>query len=352
MNIKSTTILTCFILLSGCQTSQVRVPEQGVNSAKIKDEAKVEFKYLPGDKEQFVFNTKFQKIQKYGYDSFCPSTETFACNNRLNYDKYVGMKGYFVTEEPEHTGFGGYNFYPVILENGESFYFVSNEKFGGKYGSISPIIPLAQHIEIESFKPQPLVEGSDIKITDVEVRGSKKYYTLNNEDKITEEKLSLVREVSSKFGNNSELAELLLSTNIKKDEVDYRFFIQPEGTALRSDIQLYIGFTEENTWLRLKVKYYGDNWLFVNSFTVAADDYRWQSPNYQFKRDHSGGNVWEWIDVAVAEKELEIAKKLASSEKSTIRFRGQKYYSDQQLTQDQKDSIKQMLKIHSLLIDA
>ena len=352
MNIKAVAVFLSLFFLAGCQTAQVKEHGYGNKASEITSGEIIGFNYEPGDKEQFVFNTKFKEIQKYGYESFCPNTKTFACLNRLDYNTYVGMKGYFVSEKPAHTDFSGYEFYPVVLENGETYYFVANKKYGGKYGSISPIISLDKHLESNSFIPEPLVSGSEIKVESIELQGNNKYYRLSNGNKISEEKLKLIREVTGKFGDKPELAKLLLDMRINKDEVDYRFFIQPYGSSLRSEALLYIGFTEEDSWLRLKVKYYGDNWLFVNSFTVAADDYRWQSPNFTFKRDHSGGKVWEWVDMPVSEKELKIAHNLADSEKSTIRFRGQKYYSDQHLEQDQKDSIKKIIEVYSLLNDA
>ncbi len=102
---------------------------------------------------------------------------------------------------------------------------------------------------------------------------------------------------------------------------------------------LYISFYQKNPILRFKVKYYDDDWLFVHSFKVAADDYRWQSPEYDFKRDNASGDVWEWIDIPATEKEIEVSKALAISENSIIRFQGNQYYSDKKLEADQKQGI-------------
>jgi len=337
-----------FLLLAGCQTTQVKQASFEPSTSTTQSN-KPEFVYDPTGKEQFVFHEKAESLQKYGYDNFCESTKTFACYNRLPYQKYVGMKGYFDTTEPARTDYLGYEFYPVILENREKYYFVANKKYGGKYGSSSPIISLEQYTQLRSFKPEPLIPNSPIQLVSNKMSYGTKYYDLSNGKQVSEKNLKLIREVCSRFGNKPEMAELLLDMKIDKDEVNYRFFISPKGDPLRSEAKLYIGFNDQDQWLRFKVKYYGDDWLFVSSYKVAADDYRWQSPKLNFERDHSSGSVWEWIDVSAKNKEIEVAKALANAQKATIRFQGNQYYSDKQLQDDQKNSIKKILKLYSLM---
>jgi len=341
-------VVAMFILflMAGCQTTQVRQATFEASTVATQT-SKPEFVYNPEGKEQFVFNEKLASLQKYGYRNFCKSTKT--CLDRLPYEKYVGMKGYFDTEEPIKKDYSGYEFYPVILENGEKYYFVANDKYGGKYGPSSPIISLEDYEILQSFSPEPLIPGSTVELVGNEIVAGMKFYGLSNGKKVSENDLDLIREVCNHFGNKPEMAELLLDMKIDKDEVDRKYFISPRGNILRSEAKLYIGFNDMDKWLRFKVKYYGDNWLFVNSYKIAADDYRWQSPRMVFKRDHSSGSVWEWIDVPASKQEIEIAKALAYAETATIRFQGSKYYSDKQLKKDQKESIKKILNLFSLM---
>lgn len=342
------------LMIVGCQVNQVKQASFEPSSPQAQSvKQEPSFVYSPAGREEFVLNKKAESLQKYGFDNFCPDTKSFACfSNRLSYDKYVGMKGYFETEAPVKTDYSGYEFYPIVLENGDKFYFVANKKYGGKYGSSSPIIPLKQYEEVQSFSQEPLVPGSSILLVSTEVSYGSKYFKLSNGDSLSEKNLKLIREVCSKYGNKPEVAELLLSMNIEKDEVDYRFFITPKGDILRSEAKLYIGFNDKDEWLRFKIKYYGDDWLFVSSYKIAADDYRWQSPKAPFERDHSSGSVWEWSDVAASDKYIEVAKALANSAKSTIRFQGNQYYSDKQLQDDQKEGIKSILKLFQLMKNA
>lgn len=301
--------------------------------------------YDPAGREEFVFAEKAESLRKFGYDHFCPDTKTFACRIRLPYEKFVGTKGYFVSSTPTHSDVFGYEFYPVVLESGDEYFYVSRKK-DGKYGSMSPIIPLSQYQELKSFAPEPLVAGSAIMLTKVEQRYGVRTYTLSNGKTVNDAKLKNIRALVARFGGKPSLGELLLDADIERDEIEDRYFIQPTGSLLRPEAKLYIGVNAQRTWLRFKLKYYGDDWLFVSSYIVAADDYRWQSPKMKFERDHSSGSVWEWVDVSASAKEIEVAKALSSSQKATIRFQGSQYYDDATLEEDQKQSIKTILGIY------
>lgn len=310
--------------------------------------------YEPAGREEFVFAEKAEPLQKFGYDSFCPDTKTFACRKRLSYEKYVGTKGYFVSTAPAHSDVFGYEFYAVVLESGERYFYVSRKK-DGRYGALAPIVSLAQPSgqssltqpqESKAFTPEPLVAGSAILLTRLEQSNSARSYALSNGKSINEAKLGNIRQLVARFGGNPALGALLLETDIEKDEVEDRYFIQPVGSALRPEARLYIGVDAHKVWLRFKVKYYADDWLFVSSYKVAADGYRWQSPKLEFERDHSSGSVWEWVDVAAGAKEIEVAKALCSAQTATIRFQGKQYYDEATLQDDQKRSIQTMLNLY------
>lgn len=343
MKIKIVLVAALAIAVVGCQSAAAQKGK--VVEQEVKKSAPV-IGYNPEGREQFVFAEKATVLQKFGYDNFCRDTKTFACMNKLPYEKYVGVRGFFASETPTYSDSYGYDFYPVVLDTGEQFYFVVRKK-GGKYGTLSPLIPLAQHLELKSFKAEPLVPGSAIELVKVDQSYGIKTFKLSNGNSIQDKKLKNVRELAVRFGGKPSLAELLLNVDIEKDEIENRYFIQPSGSPLRTEAKLYIGANESKIWLRFKVKYYGDDWLFVNGYKVAADDYRWQSPQLKFERDHASGSVWEWIDIAAGSKEIEIAKAIASAKESTIRFQGNQYYSDKKLEDDQKESIKVILRIFS-----
>ena len=341
-------IATIIILLQAC--AQVPANNTSPTDGRTAQNQQATTSYEPGDREQFVLAEKSDKLQKYGFDGFCTDTKSFACRNRLDYDRYVGMKGYFNTDEPSHTDFSSYQFWPVVLENGRELYYVSNPKYGGKYGSSADIVPLEQHEQVTRYSAEPLVPGSQILVESVEISFGRDVFTLDNGDKVGRDKLNHIRSIASQFPASQEkIAEQLLAFQITHDEVENQYFIQPNGSVLGNEAKLYIGLKPDKSWLRMKIKYYGDNWLFVQSYKIAADSFRWQSSSLSFERDHSGGNVWEWIDKSPTEEDIRNMQALATAENPIIRFQGKQYYSDFKLTGEQKNSITSTLRLYELL---
>lgn len=344
------------MLFGGCQSTQqipfepsVQINQKPVQEPPTQKSPK--FIYDPQGKEEFILNEGGEYLQRMGYEAFSESTKAFYNYKTLPYAQYKGMKGYFESTVPVRKDDTNHAFYSVVLENGEKYYFISNNRYGGKYGTLSPIISFKQHLQLKSFQPEPFISNASIRLISNSIQGGTRYFKLSNGRSVSDKKLKLIRYISNRFENSPEMAELLLDVSITKDEIENRYFISPVNDFLnpRSEAKVYIGLNEDNEWLRFKVKYYDDDWLFVKSFIIAADDYRWQSSRATFERDNSSGSVWEWLDVLATDKEIEAANALATAKKSTIRFQGSQYHSDKVLQDDQKSSIKKILKLYSLM---
>lgn len=206
---------------------------------------------------------------------------------------------------------------------------------------------------VAQFTQEPLVEGSDVQL--VALRQNHLHrdmfrYTLSTGDDISETQLKLVREVASKFDTEkAEIAKLLLYLGIRKDEMEHAYFVSSYSNSFwRSDIRLYIGLKDAAPYLRFTARYRGQYWLFANSFKVAADDYRWQSPPYTFKRRVVSG-VEEWIDIPITPNEIAWAQKLARAQNAVVRFQGSEHNKDVELTPDQKDGIAKVLRLYELM---
>ena len=313
-----------------------------------------EYVYSPGDSEQFIFPIRSEFLQNYGYDSFCKTTESFLCRlrleNRLDYQQYVGTRGYFTTDEPVHQS-DGYNFWPVILEDGSKFFYVfKSDDQHGKYGIDAPIVPFDHMHQIaQSFIPEPLVSGSEILVKKVEVSYGNLRYILDNEKIIDAETLSYIRELTGWFSSNQGLiADALTEHDLWKDTIENHFFIQSRIPNNQDKVALYIGVRPDREWLRQQIKYYGNDWLFIHSYKVAVGDKRWESGQVTFERDHSS-KVWEWLDKSPTEKDLIYMKALSKAENSTIRFYGEQYYHDFEIPADQREAVGKILALFDLL---
>jgi len=93
----------------------------------------------------------------------------------------------------------------------------------------------------------------------------------------------------------------------------------------------------------LKVKYYGSDWIFANRIKVVADGFTWESPALQFKRDHTT-MVWEYAFLDLAEPLIRsVVDSITKSQVTIVRFRGDQYYYDLNVTQRMKNDLAALL---------
>lgn len=218
---------------------------------------------------------------------------------------------------------------------------------------IGGCVPSETRIRIAKFTDEPVVEGSDIRLVGLkQLYGDTLFYTLSTGGDISETHLKLLREVASKFkAEKAEIAKLLLGLDIRKDEMENAYFVSSYSRNsfwIGNDIRLYVNLKDTVPYLRFTARYRGQYWLFVNSFKVAADDYRWQSPPYAFNRRVASG-VEEWIDIPATPNEIAWTQKLARAQKAVVRFQGSEHNKDVELTPEQKDGIAKVLRIYKLM---
>lgn len=335
------------------------------------------FKYEPNGKEEFV-------ITKEGYDRPTGYTGFFKIQSPydpvyLRPEKYIGIKGYFDDDRQilDSNKIRNYIFRSVTLETGEKYLygvkahladvFSKHERYSlikrlPIYEKEKTSEPDAKEKE-QPFSPFPLVEGSNIIITSVKVTPAlfdesspdtiEKIYYLNNGRRVGEEKLRQIRNIAERFPEQrAKVAELLLNLSIRSDYVDKNIFIKsfPAKRNDESNVEPYLVLDSTmRPYLYLEIRFAGDNWLFVNNYKIAADDYRWSSDVQKFKRDHSGGRVWEWIVISPTKTDIGNMEILAKSRVAIIRFQGDKYYSDYQLTSSDQTRISIILNLFEAL---
>jgi hypothetical protein len=159
-------ILIAFFLLTtfGCQTTG------NVNSI-----AKDAPKFEPLGREVFVFGPTHKKINNFSYDDVCfslPKRSVYSecAFHKLNYDFYLGKKGYYTKAEPIRYSNYGHVLRQAVLETGWVVYMVSSDKYKhtGNY-----IIPEEEYNRMVAFKPTPIIQGSNIIVEgyDPRIRG-------------------------------------------------------------------------------------------------------------------------------------------------------------------------------------
>ncbi|MBW2602685.1 MAG: hypothetical protein JRE28_00005 [Deltaproteobacteria bacterium] len=137
------------------------------------------------------------------------------------------------------------------------------------------------------------------------------------------------------------------------DVADITWYRNPYFTHYtnRNLTSVYIGHSGMSTWLRLRMSYHGDDWIF---FEKAYLSYGGSTKEIFFnkyddkKTDNGDGGVWEWIDVSVSSDTARFLREFAKSKKSKMRLSG-KYTRTRNLTWNERQGIIDVLNGYDLL---
>ena len=112
---------------------------------------------------------------------------------------------------------------------------------------------------------------------------------------------------------------------------------------------LYIGTGKGYTpTLRLKIQYYGDDWLFIDSYFFNVDGKTKSiDPGYGDIETDNDSKVWEWFDTEPNKGEVELVKSIIKSKKAIMRLEGSKYYKDVTISATQKKALQRVLTVYA-----
>lgn len=142
----------------------------------------------------------------------------------------------------------------------------------------------------------------------------------------------------------------LKSFKKKEDEFEGNAFYRDPRTPYYSNVNFiypYIGQKGDNYWLRLKLQYAADDWLFINKAILLVDGEKFTITG-NWETDHNSG-IWEWLDISVRDTERLILERIANSKSAKIRYVGRQYHNDRTITKKEKNIIKKTLEIYDNL---
>ena len=180
--------------------------------------------------------------------------------------------------------------------------------------------------------------------------------TKNIEDEISDERkkeiqdsiLSAIEDNKLLIKENYDKAlQSLKSFRKKEDEFEGVKFYSEKRTPYYANVNFiypYISNSRNNYYLRLKLQYTSDNWLFINRAIFLIDGIKYEISG-NFERDNNS-TIWEWLDLSVGDKERDILEMLANSKKAKVRYEGDKYYKDRTITSKEKSIIRKTLKVY------
>lgn len=114
---------------------------------------------------------------------------------------------------------------------------------------------------------------------------------------------------------------------------------------------IYIGKKGDNIWLRLKMSYEGEDWIFFEQAYLSYDENTMQIPfnRYENKEsDHDGGQVWEWIDVTVSDDLLSYLRGMVNGKTLKMRLSG-KYTHTRTLGSYERKTLQDVLLAYDVL---
>lgn len=118
-------------------------------------------------------------------------------------------------------------------------------------------------------------------------------------------------------------------------------------------VSLYIGQHGKNgyPWLRLRISYEGDDWIFFDKILLYCDGSTFEVPFDKYKNkksDNAGGTVWEWIDVPVDNELLSNLEMLAKGKSVKIKLSG-KYSNTRVISTTEQKALLEVMNAFAAL---
>ncbi|EPJ44908.1 MAG: hypothetical protein OFPII_31870 [Osedax symbiont Rs1] len=333
------------LLLAGCQLIKV---EQANFTPKtpLRYDSNAEHIFNPQGKETFVLKSKPLELQKNGFLRFCQTSRVAECKNKLPYLRFVGMKGYFDQDSPVETDHKTYEFYPVVLENGNRYFLLSLKSEGGKYGKSSPIKSLYL---ADSYEKKPLFENSSILIVGKYQSFKRQFLLLSNGNVIEQQHLKYIRNISSKYKQPAKIRNLLLGAKIEYNEIYDSYLISPKTRASKSDFKLIIGLNDTRMWLRLNITHTAATPSHFNAYSIVADQLQWRSPILHFATKKYADSYTEFFEISANTLDIAHVKAMSKSSRAVFRFHGGNKVVYQLMKAPQKKSLADIIALYQLL---
>lgn len=112
---------------------------------------------------------------------------------------------------------------------------------------------------------------------------------------------------------------------------------------------LYLGKREDQVWMRIRVQYSGNEYLFVNQLLIETDTSGYSFvPKEQVQRNHGNELVWEWMDESFSPEMYDMFYDIAHSKKANIRFMGTNSFEERALSLEEKEALQKLLLAYAL----
>lgn len=146
-------------------------------------------------------------------------------------------------------------------------------------------------------------------------------------------------------------ARLRASLESETDKVEGTTWYSPRvADGYKTAVYLYIGQKGTDAWLRWKIRYYGDDWLFIRKYRVKIDEAEPTTllPTRDIKHDNSGGSVWETFDESAIEH-AHVLNQIMNSQTTLLRMEGTEGVKDVTLDSTDLQRLRDVLLVYRSL---
>tara|TARA_R110002050_G_scaffold291761_2_gene446552 strand:- start:65 stop:706 length:642 start_codon:yes stop_codon:yes gene_type:complete len=188
-----------------------------------------------------------------------------------------------------------------------------------------------------------------------ELKKAQKIETARINDSIQKAEVRLAKEAEELRQNNRLKAIDSLKPNfdIKIDEFTGIGWVEPKNRPKytnRNGIYSYFQIDEngKSKNLRLRIQYYGDDWIFFDKVYFSFDGENFTLPVSNKKTDHGGGKVWEWIDDSVVDGGVreKFLLLLATSKSPRMKLQGDTDSRVKTITESQLKALRETISLY------
>ena len=155
--------------------------------------------------------------------------------------------------------------------------------------------------------------------------------------------------------NELRLQDALSKTRMVRDRaqgITWYFNRDVSHYVYKNSFEAYIGRSDEgDVWLRMRIYFTGPEHLDITSYDVYADDREYSiSTLYgSMDRGRGAGGVWEWYDMQVSPKEMQVINDVMKANRTAIRYIGKTKLWERALTEGEKFRLIDIMEAYKFL---
>ena len=147
------------------------------------------------------------------------------------------------------------------------------------------------------------------------------------------------------------IRELIPLFHIETDEFDPKkpTWYQPKFKKYNNVYCYFQTVNDIPRNLRITMTYYAEDWLFIRKVQFLIDGTAYEMIPREVKRDHESGDIWEWIDDPVNDRNIAIVKALYNCSEARVKYKGEDYDDIYTIHQEEIDAVKRTIDLYTAM---